>query len=298
MRIIPPININDTNLVSSNIVEDDQPPWLINTTYSAGDKVVHVHKIYESIAGANAGNQPDITPLKWLLLGATNRFRAFDKLLSDQAERSDNISYVIDNGGVGIDSVALFNLDAASVRVQVIDDIDGTVYDATFALIDNTDITNWSDYFFGPVGVTAKELVVTDVPPYGTAETTVTITKTGSTAKVGQVVLGRVNPLGITVFGSTVSIEDFSRKERDAFGNAIIVQRAFAQLVDFDVKVTTPDVRRIQNTLAQFRTSPLVWLGSSDASYGTTIYGYYRRFDITLNSPTLSDASIEVEGLI
>ena len=148
MRIIPPINITETNLVSSNIVEDDQPPWLIGTTYSAGDKVVHVHKIYESIAGANAGNQPDITPLKWLLLGATNRFRAFDKLLSDQAERSDNISYVIDNGGVGIDSVALFNLDAASVRVQVIDDIDGTVYDATFALIDNTDITNWSDYFF------------------------------------------------------------------------------------------------------------------------------------------------------
>lgn len=298
MRIIPPINITDTNLVSSNIVENDHADWAVGTTYASGDKVIYEHKRYESLAGSNVGNQPDTTPLKWLALGATNRFRAFDKLLSDQAERSEDINYVIDHGGVGINSIALFNLDASSARIVVTDDTDGVVYDVTFPLIDNTDITNWADYFFGQVGATSKELVATNLPPYGTAETSVTITKDGSIAKVGQVVLGRVSEMGITVFGTTVSIEDFSRKERDAFGNAVIVQRAFAQLVDYDVKVTTSDTRRVQNTLSGFRTTPIVWLGTPDTSYGTVIYGYYRRFDITLSSPTLSDASIEVEGLI
>jgi len=298
MRIIPPISITETNLIASNIVEDDHDDWLVGTTYAAAARVIYENKRYESIAGSNMGNQPDITPLKWLLLGATNRYRAFDKLLSDQAERADVITYRIDHGSMGLNSIALFNLDAATVRIEVTDDTDGLVYDKTYPLIDNTGITNWSDYFFAPVGMTAKEMVATDIPPYGTAETTITITKTGSTAKVGQVVLGRVNTLGVTVFGSTVSIEDYSRKERDAFGNAIIVERAFSQLVDYDVKIVTTDTRRIQNTLAGFRTTPLVWLGSEDTSYGATIYGYYRRFDIILSSPTLSDASIEVEGLI
>lgn len=298
MRIIPPIPITETNLVSSNIVENDQPAWAIGTTYAAEAKVIDEHRRYESIAGSNVGNKPNVTPLKWLDLGATNRYRAFDKTINDQAERSDNIEYVIDHAGNAIDSIALFNLDAASVRIEVTDDNDALVYDKAYQLIDNTDITNWSDYFFSPVGVTAKELVVTDIPPYGTAESTVTITKTGSTAKVGQVILGRVNPLGVSLFGTSISIEDFSRKERDAFGNAIIVQRAFAQMVDYDVKINTSDARRVQNTLAEYRTTPIVWIGTPDTSYGTAIYGYYRRFEITLSDPSLADATIEVEGLI
>ena len=297
MQIIPPISITATNLIASNIVENDHADWSIGTTYALGANVIYDHKRYESLTAGESGNQPDITPLKWLVLGATNRFRAFDKTLNDQAERADVITYEIDHGGLAVNSVALFNLDAASVQIQVNDDNDGLVYDKTFPLIDNTDITNWSDYFFAPVGVTAKELVATDLPGYGTAETTVTITKTGSTAKVGQVILGRYNDLGVSVFGASISIEDYSRKERDAFGNAIIVERAFSQVVDYDVKITTSDARRVQGRLAEYRTTPIVWIGTPDQSYGTLIYGFYRRFDITLSSPTLSDASIEVEGL-
>lgn len=297
MQIIPPISITSSNLTASNITENDHDDWASGTTYAAAAKVIYEHKRYESIAGSNAGNQPDITPLKWLLLGATNRFRAFDKTLNDQAERADVITYEIDHDGNAIDSIALFNLDAASVQIEVTDDNDGLVYDQAFPLIDNTDITNWYDYFFAPVGVTAKELVVTDIPPYGTAETTITITKTGSTAKVGQIVLGRSNTLGTSLFGTTTSIEDFSRKERDPFGNAIIVERPFAENADYKFKIITSDARRIKNTFAKYRAKPVVWIGTPDESYGTVIYGFYNRFDINITSPTLSDVSAEVEGL-
>ncbi len=156
---------------------------------------------------------------------------------------------------------------------------------------------DWETYFFAPVGFTKPDIFVNDIPLYGTAETTITITNTGGTAKVGQVVLGRSEKLGVSVFGTTLTIEDYSRKDRDAFGNAIIVERAFAKVVDYDVGLITEDVDRVQNVLAGYRTTPLVWLATDDAKFGASVYGYYRRFDITLSGPAISTASIEVEGL-
>ena len=108
---------------------------------------------------------------------------------------------------------------------------------------------------------------------------------------------GFLSDVGLTVYGTSIGIEDYSIKDRDAFGNAIIVERNFSQTVDFDVKFETQNARKIQKTLAALRATPVVYLGSTDVSYGTLVYGFYRRFDITLETPSYAFASIEVEGL-
>ena len=53
----------------------------------------------------------------------------------------------------------------------------------------------------------------------------------------------------------------------------------------------------MQNTLANFRATPIVYIGSEDEAFATIVYGFYRRFDITLEGPAYSFAAIEVEGL-
>jgi hypothetical protein len=65
----------------------------------------------------------------------------------------------------------------------------------------------------------------------------------GETAKVGQIVFGNQSILGITTYGTSVSIQDYSPKDTDDFGNVTLTKRRSAQLVDYDVKVQTSAVR-------------------------------------------------------
>jgi hypothetical protein len=174
---------------------------------------------------------------------------------------------------------------------------DGEVFNQDFSLLDNSDIVDFFTYFFAEQG-TKTEALFTGIPPYLDSSVEVTITAdSGEDAKVGQIVFGFLSNFGLTTYGTSVGIEDYSRKETDAFGNFVITERAFAKLVDYDVRLETGKARTVQNTLANFRATPIVYIGSEDEAFATIVYGFYRRFDITLEGPAYSFAALEVEGL-
>jgi len=138
MQIIPPVDVSDFNLTSSNIPENDAQVWANNATYGAGETVLYLHNVYESLEAANTGNLPDQSSDQWLLLGASNRYKAFDRRISDPAVKADEISYTISHGGLAINSVSAFGLEAASITIEINDPIDGLVYSNTVDLIDNS----------------------------------------------------------------------------------------------------------------------------------------------------------------
>lgn len=300
MQIIKPVTVTDAILTASNVTENDYAQWVTGTTYATGNRVIvlSTHSVYESLTAGNQGNDPTADDgTNWLKLGATNRWKAFDKKIADQVVRQGSINYVFDSYNSNVTSAALFNLDGISVNVTLTDATVGEVYNETISLVDNRNIVDWFTYFFEEQ-VQKETAQFIDIPPYRNATVVVTVTAaTGEDAKLGQLVFGFLTDIGTTTYGTAISIEDFSRKEVDAFGNFIVVQRAFSQLADFDVQFETGNARRIQRTLADLRATPVVYIGSADTSYGTTIYGFYRRFDLTLESPSLSFGAIEVEGL-
>jgi hypothetical protein len=300
MKIIRPVTVTDSVLDASNITENDFPQWAVGTTYSTGDKVIvlSTHRIYESVISSNVGNNPTTDDgTKWLNIGATNRWRAFDKTITDQATNTTSITYSFDPQSL-VNSIAFFNLEGTSVGVTVTDAVDGEVYDETVSLVDNGAVENWWSYFFEPI-VRKTEIVLFDLPNYVSAILDVSINApTGDTAKVGQIVFGNQKTLGLTTYGTTVGIQDYSTKDTDAFGNVIITERRFAQTVEYDVKLITSTVRDVQKTLAGFRATPLVYSGTDTGEFGDLVYGYYRNFGINISTPSLSDATIEVEGLV
>lgn len=301
MDIIKPITVTDSVLTSTNIAENDYAEWNSGTTYAIGDKVISVttHRIYESVTASNLNNDPTTDDgTNWLNIGATNRWKAFDNYISDPVTNTTSIQYTLTppNGSIP-SAVALLNLKGISANVTVTDSVDGEVYNTDIALLDNRNIVDWYTYFFEEQ-VQREEALFLDIPPYIGAVVSVTVQEeVGQTAELGQLVFGFLSDVGLTVYGTAIGIEDYSIKSRDAFGNAIIVQRNFSQTVDFDVKFETQNARKIQKTLAALRATPVVYLGSTDVSYGTLVYGFYRRFDITLETPSYAFASIEVEGL-
>jgi hypothetical protein len=300
MQLIKPVTVTDTVLVSSNVPENDYAEWAVGTTYAAGDRVIVLsnHSVYESLVGSNTGNDPVTDDgTKWLKLGATNRWKAFDQKIGDRVTNTTSVEYVLSDANSNVTAVAIFGLRGVSANVTVTDSVDGEVYNETVSLVDNRNIVDWYTYFFEEQAQ-REEAQFLNIPPYLASDVQVTVTAaTGDTAELGQLVLGFLSSLGLTTYGTSISIEDFSRKETDVFGNFIVVERAFAQLADFNVRFPTGNTRKIQRTLAQFRATPIVYIGSDDVSYATTIYGFYRRFDLTLEGPSLSFGAIEVEGL-
>lgn len=302
MQAIEPLTITDSILTSSTIPEDDYAEWASGTTYSIGTRVivVSVHRVYESASNSNIGNNPTTDDgTNWILVGATNRFKAFDQKIGDPATRADSIQYVFNTSGDIVNSLAFFALKADTVQItmEIGSAPTATVYDETYLLLDTTNIIDWYTYFFEPATDKDQELLVVDLPSYSTAQITVNIVDTGGTVEVGQIVLGNLVSLGRTGYGTTIGIEDFSRKERDTFGSAVIIERAFAQTADFEVEINTQDARRVQKFLSTYRATPIVWIGNQDPSYGLIVYGFYTQFSINLATPSISYTTLEVEGL-
>ena len=296
MMIIRPQDVTPATLTSSNVPEDEFPAWVAGT-YNQGDKRIYLNRIYEVLATTTADIPTDgikKDPPTWLDAGATNRWRMFDESVGSLTEQTGSIAVVVTPGAV-INSLALFNVRGRDAVVELTDPVDGLVYEKTVQLID-AGVTNWYDYFFAPIP-RQTDFVLLDIPAYGTAALSVTVNNSDASAAVGNFVIGRQSTIGAAVYGTSVGIIDYSRKTTDAFGNTTILQRAFSKRAEYDVAVETSQVGFVQRLLASVRSSPVVWIGEKD-SEATIVFGYYRDFSINISTPSVSDATITVEGLI
>lgn len=297
MRIVTPQPITPTVLTASNVTITETI-WTAGT-YTTGTQRYEGTTLYEVIASPSTTDQPSVGVAlavpTWKVIGAINRYKMFDNVISTQTSRTGTIVVTVLPAQV-TNAVAFFGLVGNTINVTMTDPIEGSVYNQTKSLQDNTFITDWYAYFFE--GFYQKEdAVFADLPSYTNASITVTIDAGASTAKCGEMVMGRQQTLGVSNFGTSVSIQDYSIKTTDDFGNVVIQQRGFAKRADYDVTVETPLVSAVQKLLADIRTTPTVFIGEDDKPE-TVVYGFYKQFNIVISTPSISDCSIEVEGLV
>jgi len=295
---IPPNTLTDTEavLTASNVASDDAPEYASGTSYSQGDQVIVLgttQRLYEALQSSTDSFPPD-NPTDWNDLGAINRWKMFDGGTNTQTVNADTIEVTLEPDGI-TNSFSLFNIEASEARVVLTDSTEGVVFDETYNLIDNTSVVSWYAYFFEPI-VQAQTLTDLTLPAYVGSTVDITLTNTGADAKCGLAIIGSEAEIGTTIFGTSVGIRDFSRKEVDDFGNFNVVERRFFRLVDYDVRIDTPKVQFVQRILNDRRAKPTVYIGNVD-NPETIVYGYYRDFDIVLSNPAFSNATIEVEGL-
>lgn len=301
MEVLQPFAVTDSNLTYSNLSENDYAAWSSGTSYSLSDRVIIVseHSIYESQSNSNLNNNPATDDgTNWLKVGATNKWKPFDQKIGDRASNLNSIVYRFDITNNYLRSVVLFGLSGLEVNVKVTDtNTSDIIFEETASLIDTSAIVDGYTYFFEPF-TTVTEVLFMDIPPFYNTELEITITGgSGETVEVGQIVFGSHKRLGITLNGTSLGIDDYSIKERDQFGNYYIVPRTYSDKVDFEVKFPTSTARQIQSFLASLRATPAVYIGSRETAYGAIIYGFYRSFELDLEGKSLSQMTIQVEGL-
>ena len=106
MRVIKSVVTTDAILTSSNIPEDEYPAWVSGTSYTALDKVIYEHKIYERIVTGSGATTPDLDQVNWLDSGYTNRYRMFDNIISSVSSRTGGIEFTLTPNQV-INGIAL-----------------------------------------------------------------------------------------------------------------------------------------------------------------------------------------------
>lgn len=299
MFVIEPMPITDTEFVSSNVPENDYAEWASGTTYAEGDKVIvtgTTHRIYESLAGSNTGNDPTTDDGTWWLdLGATERWRAFDAIVGNKVVNATSITYSIEPSRL-CTGAAFFGLNAASVQVEVYDGTPSLIYDETKDLVDTSVVTDWFTFFFAGVEYDT-EAIFTDLGAYVGCQIDITIT--GTTAEVGEIVVGEVFQLGTATSGTSVGVIDYSSVETDDFGNRTIVERAWADEATFQFYLPSSDARRVKRVLSRLRaTAAVYFVSASRLDLGATVYGLRQDFDIPLDAGGHSFASLTVEGLV
>jgi len=298
MRVIKSVVTTDAILTSSNIPEDEYPAWVSGTSYTALDKVIYEHKIYERIVTGAGTITPDLDQVNWLDSGYTNRYRMFDNIISSVSSRTGGIEFTLTPNQV-INGIALLNVNASTVRVVMNDPIEGVVYDRTKELRSSSNVTDYYSYFFAPL-INLGDLdtaIFLDLPNKPTATITVYVSAGSGLVEVGEVVYGMQYVVGRTNYGTAIGIKSYSRKEVDEFGKVTVIKRKNSKYADYDVDIDNVNLASVQRLFADIDSVPCVFIGNPEMEE-LIVYGFYSDFKATISFPTVSKCTLRVEGLV
>lgn len=297
MRVIKSVVTTDAILTSSNIPENEYPAWVSGTSYTALDKVIYQHKIYQRIVTGAGTTTPDLDQVNWFDDGYTNRYRMFDNTLSSVSSRTGGIEFTLTPNQV-INGIALLNVNASTVRVVMNDPVEGVVYDNTKELRSSSNVNDYFSYFFAPLlSENLETAIFLDLPSKPTATITVYVSSGSGLAEVGEVVYGVQSVVGRTNYGTAIGITSYSRKDTDEFGKVTVVKRKNSKYADYDIDIDNNNLASVQRLFSEIDSVPCVFIGNPDMEE-LVVYGFYKEFKATISFPTVSKCTLRVEGLI
>jgi hypothetical protein len=298
--VVRPFAINDDTFVSSNVAETDFAAWNSGATYSVlGERVIvvgaDIHRIYENInATGNTNKNPLTEPTFWVYVSMTNRWKMFDDSNTSQTVNADSINVKVDSVSRP-NSVFLGNVVCTDIEIIQRDSLGNIVFQDTYQMYENTGIPSYFNWLFSQ-RQSKIDLFVADLLPYAGGSIEVTLNNLGQDVKCATMLIGYADGVGLTELGASISIQDFSVKRVNDFGDSEILERPFSREGDFNVFVENSNIDRLVNLLASRRATATLYVGSS--TYACTyIYGFYDDFNNVIKYPEQSLLNIQIKGL-
>ena len=294
MRIVQPSEITADVLQSTNVV-NIETTWTAGT-YSLGVRRVYERMVYEVVASPSTADRPDIgaasDPPTWVALGYSNQWRMFTEGADSLSTGTGDIDVTLQWPGL-ITTIAALGLVGYSIRVTVTDSVDGVVFDQTKDLID-IGVSDWWEFFFLPYE--NDDAAVFELPPYPGADIRVLLEaeNISDPGAVGRVVAGVGRDLGVTLYGTDIQLQDYSIKERDGFGNLILLPRRTLKYVNYDVHVPTDTVDFVVRALSRLGGIPTLYIGDPDKT-STVVFGVFADISSGIAAPSISDLTLQVE---
>lgn len=311
MKLVVP---NAIDLVSSSVPENEYAAWSASTAYSAGDRCIYEHYIYECVT-AHMGKKPDENSNSisgvWRLVGATNRWAMFDDVVSTQTVAPSGADALVVTVAFDYaDCVGLMNINGEKVKFEVFDAGEAEpYYTREFNLVQET--TNFRDFFYSPIErvsditYTFSDVANTDIPigvPGSTIR--VTLTLAGGGASVGHMVVGLARAVGQTKIDATAGTKTYSKRIEDEYGNVTIIPRRVVKKVSCMVYVDAAYSDIIAKLMSKIDIKPALFLADNRDTFEggyemLVIYGTKtdHEFSISPEGPNVDMLSISIEGV-
>lgn len=252
MRLTPPMTIPDGALTSS--APDPAPAWNSVTAYVVGDVRSKNRRLFKA-TGNNTNKDPEVEKSVWLDVGPMNEWAMFDYEISTQTVDTDELQVTIDLPG-RIDTLGLFNVDAASVNITLLKG-GVEVYNQDFSMVSYLGIANYWDHHFNRVK-RRRTLYVTGLPIVTGLTLIVTATGTGMVG-IGQAVFNRSDDLGGTLYGAEAGYLSYSNIQADPdFGKRTIVKRDYKKQGSFDVWIANAYTDYVYDVVTSYDATPVM----------------------------------------
>lgn len=261
-------------------------------SYAAGDVVIDAatHLEYESQVAANTAPITDTS--KWVLLGASNVWRAFDVLRNTKASGPSGTSFTI-TPGKRIDAMGFAGLVADSLHISLtVGGIEKWTHEERLT---TRNTQSWSDYFFGAFNFRSSTAVF-DIPKYSSAEITITFYRANGDIEVGGIWINEAVYLGELEVDPNVDRRNFSTIDRKASGEIILIRRRTVPTNSWTLFCPKDRLSKVKPLPDELNAVPAMWVGleAIDDEYFdlVTMVAVYTRFTITPGHP---DARIDLD---
>jgi len=287
------------DVLSTDAVDETLTSWDNTTSFVQGEfvSVSSLKRVYRCASATSVNEYPPANPTKWTDYGAINSFKMFDDIINSQTKFTT--SCAVSLGFNSSNNLSLLNMkNVQSIRVVQTDSNSSTVvYDKTFSLIDYGVLSIY-DYWYLPIKH-KQNLILSDL--YFLPNSTVDITFiSNSDAFVGAVVSGIFNNLGLTLFGTSVKLNDYSKYLVDDFGNTTFSKRGYARTITGQVTTNTNLVDDTVEKLAELRGSITLFIGDErkDGYASLSTLGYIKDLTIAIDNPVQTSYPITIIGVI
>lgn len=268
-----------------------------STTY-AKDALVYnpaTYAMYQSLVAGNVGNALTDTS-KWVpLQTVVNRRMMLDSYNNTQTSNPEEILIVLSPQALA-QGVYIGNADASEVRISCFDPTDGVVYRETQNLIIPDSGSSFYNWCFKRIRKKSYAVSV-QLPPYYSGFVTILLKKPGGTARCGMCVVGPLVDVGLSQYGLSREIKDYSTVNFNFDGTSNVVKRNFAKVMDVDLILDNDMIDSVIESLEGYRQKPVAWIGA--AAYGSAcLFGTYTSFKNVIQYPTQSAMSLQIQGTV
>lgn len=296
LKVIKSISMTDAMLVATSVPETDHPVYSAATTYANGARVILNHKIYESVQDSNVGKDPLTTDGWWSRVSPTNRWKPFDLSSTTRLQLTGPAYYEI-KPNTAVSAVMFIDCDGlSSIRVRLIED--GTTHYDTEHLMRPTPSTpSWFAWTFEQRAPRSR-LVVQDLPARPRATLRVDVDITSSAGYIGTLAFGRAYVLGEAVqYGARVGVQDFSRKQRNDYGEMELIRRGNAKTMSLQISVDNKKLDATDMLLTSLTGTPCLWIGTSRFS-ALSLWGVFTNWNYTVAYYDQTELSVDVEEFV
>lgn len=289
-----------SSYVQSYITE---PIWTSGVTYPQGTIVSRnttTHRRYQKLtSAAGSTTPPENDGVNWFDTGPDNRWAMFTLDRSAGTYNPNSIQIII-APGQRIDSLGLVGLEADRVDICMYA-TSGLQYSYS-EVLKKRETLSWKDYFLGGFATDRPTFIRYDIPALLNCVISVVISKIGGVAKCSALVVGQNVYLGSTQNNPKSEALNFSKVDRDAYGNSTLVPRRSVPKTSQELFLEAKYVNAVRDARTSLNATPALWSGLDDKvtdNYfeSLLILGIYKEFTIDLENSINARVTLQLEEL-